>query len=275
MCQRAPSFEEDSLELQRLRRSPRWMDHAFENLDHAFQGDSVPLLDGEWMVCRLQLDEGTDAIVAQVNHGFEIQSVGIQPNVGTEPAKERAMKSSLRFVEEFDELSKVFLTKGSPYAPRQRLVVSYDGDLQRSADEKGIVVDDARVRRKDTTIRALMLGDLKVLDRIVPSERGNPLVNLVAATTAESKHAESSSGQRLGFNLRAYQNTAALQSATRAVVHHHGCEPGPDRMGPARFKPELCGACDGCGPSLGVHGTRDVGIGRGRHGRDRGFVPRS
>jgi len=46
--------------------------------------------------------------------------------------------------------------------------------------------------------------------------------------------------ERLGFNLRAVsEHDKVAIDITAAMVHHHGCERGGDRVGPARFKPDM------------------------------------
>jgi len=163
------------------------MNYLFIDLRHAIERNSLSLLNGEWMVCWFQFNEWPDAI-AKMDHRLQIQGVRINPDVRTQPSEKRSVPRSVGLVVEFQEMEEVLLTERRPHTPREGFLGPSDRYFKTSTHKEGVVIDHARIRSQNAPARALVLGYLEVMERVVPPERRNALVDLQAAATSKSKH---------------------------------------------------------------------------------------
>lgn len=64
------------------------MHHLLVDLRNSFRRDAFPLLNCERLAGRFQLDVRSHSLIAEVNHGFQVQRVREEPDVRAQPAKE-------------------------------------------------------------------------------------------------------------------------------------------------------------------------------------------
>ena len=124
------------------------MNHLFVDLCHSLERDSVPLLDGERVICRFELHEGAYPVIAEVKHRLQVQRVGINPNVRAEPSEEPTVICPLPLTIEFLEMLEVLLAERGPYSPREGFVVTDHGKLQAPSYKEELLIDHAGVGRQ-------------------------------------------------------------------------------------------------------------------------------
>jgi hypothetical protein len=69
------------------------------DLRNPIYGDPVPLLDGERVIGRLQLDIGPEVVVPEMYHDLEILGARVERQLGRLPSEEGTDMGALRLVE--------------------------------------------------------------------------------------------------------------------------------------------------------------------------------
>ena len=107
--------------------------------------DPLPLMDGQRMDARRQLDDRSMRPRREVNAGLEPQRLGISGNPVGQPAAIIRQRSLFPAGAPLHEPPMVGLAQGHPDTPGEGVGTTDDGDLQAAAGEEVPVVDRAGV----------------------------------------------------------------------------------------------------------------------------------
>jgi hypothetical protein len=93
-------------------------------------------------------------------HGkFKVQSVGINRDGAAKPPEIGRVGSSVRCLPALAHVQKILLAERRPNGERERLRIVVDGNLNVTANEKGLLVHDALVGSEVHALCKLALGD--------------------------------------------------------------------------------------------------------------------
>jgi hypothetical protein len=150
------------------------------DLAHTPNGDSGSLLDREWMLGRLELDEGSLPVVSEVHHGLQILGLRKPFEGRGEPAKERALVSAMRLVVELEEGVEVLAAQGDPDAPDEGLRLAENRNLETTPNEEELVIDHTGIGIEATPPGSLRLGNSVVVEGRRGTQAGQAFVALSA-----------------------------------------------------------------------------------------------
>lgn len=168
-------------------RSVRAVHISRVDLGDAIDGDPVALLDRERVLGRLKLERGADAIAAQMDARLQVLGAWVQRNFGRQPAEQWSDMRALWPVDARNELVEPLLAQRDPDAPDQRFVLAMDRNLDTSAHEEMLVVDDAGFRFEDAAARTFPGWNCVENQRCFGEETWHALVPLVASRALEAK----------------------------------------------------------------------------------------
>jgi hypothetical protein len=121
------------------------MKSVAEDVHQIAEWNAFALMNGEWMVRRLEPDPGKLSTFLQMDVRLQVQRLGIPWQAVTEPTKVRPLATGRIRPEHLDVSTKVRLTQGNPYTPHEFRLRALDGDVQAYPHKEILVVDNSGV----------------------------------------------------------------------------------------------------------------------------------
>src|ERR1700730_1467308 len=139
------------------------------------------------MLCRFELYEWPDLLIAELHPSFETRRVGIVLEPSIEPPEKRANMRSLVGIIDLHPFAKILFAQRYPNTPNHGLVLVQNGNFKASANEEPFFIDDTIVASQFAPFGSLVFGDCVVAQRSRCAETGHSLVDLTTPLAQKFK----------------------------------------------------------------------------------------